>query len=156
MTIKQRFFIMAIVCIPAMLLPTFACDLHGFGGYGFSSFGPRYSMLYLDDMDNNQDTIAKLSITHDRFLSVPNGSPSVLAISYQVPSSFINVKLRFSSDKDINLLDGSEVVLTKPSGVYKLHFASQETGDQHIKVRITALSKASSVDEERNITVRSI
>jgi len=156
MTIKQRFFIMATVCIPTMLLPTFACDLHGFGGYGFSSFGPRYSMLYRDDMDSNQHTSAKLSITHDRFLSVPNGSPSVLAISYQVPSSFINVKLRFSSDKGINLLDGSEVVLTKPSGVYKLHFASQETGDQHIKVRITALSKASSVDEERNITVRSI
>jgi hypothetical protein len=156
MTIKQHFFIIAIVCIPAMLLPAFACDLHGSGGYGFSSFGPRYSMLHRDDMDSNQHTSAILSITHDRFLSVPNGSPSVLALSYQVPNSFINVKLQFSSDKNINLLDGSEVVLTKPSGVYKLHFASQETGEQHIKVRITALSEANSVDEERHISVHSI
>ncbi len=62
----------------------------------------------------------------------------------------------FSSDKNINLLEGLEVVLTKFNGVYKLHFVPQETGDQHIKVRITALSEASSVDEERHIIVRSI
>jgi hypothetical protein len=39
----------------------------------------------------------------------------------------------FSSDKNINLLEGLEVVLTKFNGVYKLHFVPQETGDQHIK-----------------------
>jgi hypothetical protein len=153
MTIKQRFFIIAMVCIPAMLLPAFACDLHGLGGYGF---GPRFSMLDRNEMDRNQHSTAKLSITHDRFLSVPNGSPSVLAISYQVPNSFINVKLQFSSDKDIDLFEDSEVILTKSSGVYKLHFAPKEIGDQHIKVHITGLSDASSVDEERHITVRSI
>jgi hypothetical protein len=153
MTIKQRFFIIAMVCIPAMLLPAFACDLHGSGGYGFS---PRFSMLDRNEMDRNQHSTAKLSITHDRFLSVPNGSPSVLAISYQVPNSFINVKLQFSSDKDIDLFKDSEVILTKFSGVYQLHFTPKEIGDQHIKVHITGLSDASSVDEERHITVRSI
>jgi hypothetical protein len=156
MTIKQRFFIIAIVCIPAILLPAFACDLHGSGGHGFSPFGPRFSMLDRNEMDRNQPTTAKLSITHDKFLSVINGSPSVLAISYQVPNTFINVKLQFSSDKDIDLFDDSEVILTKSSGVYKLQFAPMEVGDQHIKVRITGLSDASSVDEERHITVRSI
>jgi hypothetical protein len=122
MTIKQRFFIIAMVCIPAMLLPAFACDLHGSGGYGFSPFGPRFSMFDRNEMDRNQHTTATLIITHDRFLSVPNGSPSVLAISYQVPNSFINVKLQFSSDKDIDLFEDSEVMLTKSSGVYQLHF----------------------------------
>jgi hypothetical protein len=156
MTIKQRFFFITTVCIPTMLLPAFACDLHGSGGYGFSAFAPRYSMLDRGEMDRNQHATAKLSITHDRFLSVPNGAPSVLAISYQVPNSFINVKLRFSSDKDIDLFKDSEVVLTKSSGVYKLHFAPQEIGDQHIKVHITGLGDASSVDEERYITVRSM
>jgi hypothetical protein len=67
MTIKQRFFIIAIVCILAMLLPAFACDLHDSGGYGFSPFGPRFSMLDRNEMDRNQHTTAKLSITHDRF-----------------------------------------------------------------------------------------
>jgi hypothetical protein len=156
MTIKRRFFIIAMLCIQAMLSPAFACDLHGSGGYGFSSFGPRFSMLDRNEMDRNQHITAKLSITHDRFLSVPNGSPSVLAISYQVPNSFINVKLRFSSDKNIDLFKDSEVILTKSSGVYKLHFTPKEIGDQHIKVHITGLSDSSSVDEERHITVRSI
>jgi hypothetical protein len=156
MTIKQRFFIIAIVCIPVMLLPAFACDLHGSGGYGFSPFGPRFSMLDRNEMDRNQHTPKKLSITHDRFLFVPNGSTSVLAISYQVPNSFINVKLQFSSDKDIDLFEDSEVILTKSSGIYKLHFAPKGIGDQHIKVHITGLSDTSSVDEERHITVRSI
>jgi|TARA_B110000240_G_C13492311_1_gene450187 hypothetical protein len=156
MTIKQRFFIIAIVCIPVMLLPAFACDLHGSGGYGFSPFGPRFSMLDRNEMDRNQHTPEKLSITHDRFLFVPNGSTSVLAISYQVPNSFINVKLQFSSDKDIDLFEDSEVILTKSSGIYKLHFAPKGIGDQHIKVHITGLSDTSSVDEERHITVRSI
>ena len=156
MTIKQRFFIVAMVCIPAMLLPALACDLHGSGGYGFSPFGPRFSMLDRNEMDRNQHTPEKLSITHDRFLFVPNGSTSVLAISYQVPNSFINVKLQFSSDKDIDLFEDSEVILTKSSGIYKLHFAPKGIGDQHIKVHITGLSDTSSVDEERHITVRSI
>jgi hypothetical protein len=79
-----------------------------------------------------------------------------LAISYQVPNSFINVKLQFSSDKDIDLFKDSEVILTKSSGVYKLYFTPKEIGEQHIKVHITGLSDASSVDEERQITVRSI
>ena len=58
--------------------------------------------------------------------------------------------------KDIDLFKDSEVILTKSSGVYKLHFTPKEIGDQHIKVHITGLSDASSVDEERHITVRSI
>jgi hypothetical protein len=68
-----------MVCTSAMVSRAFACELHGSGG--FSSFSPRYSILDRDEMDINQHTIAKLSITHDRFLSVPNSSPSVLAIS---------------------------------------------------------------------------
>jgi hypothetical protein len=81
MSIKQRCFILVMVCTSAMVSRAFACELHGSGGYGFSSFSPRYSMLDRDEMDINQHTSAKLSITHDRFLSVPNSSPSVLAIS---------------------------------------------------------------------------
>jgi hypothetical protein len=79
MSIKQRCFILVMVCTSAMVSRAFACELHGSGGFG--SFSPRYSILDRDEMDINQHTSAKLSITHDRFLSVPNSSPSVLAIS---------------------------------------------------------------------------
>lgn len=153
MTIKQ---IILMACIPAILSPVFACDMHGAGGYGFSPFGPRYSMADRYETSSQPSAEAQLSITHDRFLSVANGTPSVLLISYEVPNSFIDVKLSFSSDKDIDLLEEPEIILTKSSGVYKLHFASQQIGDQHIKVHISALGEATSVEEERHITVRSI
>jgi hypothetical protein len=59
--------------------------------------------------------------------------PSVIRREPEAWCSNSASRSMFSSDKNINLLEGSEVVLTKPSGVDKLHFALQETGDQHIK-----------------------